>query len=81
MAERCAPWATQSKLYQNGSLNLRLETTGSGSSTTITAVTWYQVIPSGSTAANIAPSGTFGYTSGGVEVGSGNLGYDISLAP
>jgi hypothetical protein len=76
------PLASLGKLYQNGSHSLRLQTTGSGSSTTVTAVAWYQVIPSGNSPANIAPSGTFGYASGGsVTVGTGNLGYAINQTP
>ena len=76
------PLATQGKLYQNGSYALRLQTTGSGSITTVTAVAWYQLIPASSSAANISPSGTFGYTTGGtVSVGTGQLGYDINQAP
>jgi hypothetical protein len=76
------PLASAGKLYQNGAHSLRLQTTGTGVATTVTAVAWYQVILSSNSPANITPSSTFSYTSGGsVSVGTGYLGYDINQAP
>jgi len=75
------PLATQGKLYVDGALALRLVLTGSGASTSVSEVAWYQVLPSSGTAANIRPGGAFAFTTGGVEVGSGKLGYDIAQTP
>lgn len=76
------PHSGLGKLYQNGSYSLRLQTSGSGSSTTVTAVAWYQVIPMADTPANILPSATFSYNSGGtVAVATNYRGYAINQTP
>ncbi len=47
---------------------------------TFTSLAWYQVLPSGSTPANIAPSGSFPLV-GSVSVPGGSEGFDISQSP
>ena len=74
------PLSGAGKLYQNGSLDLRMQTTSAGAGlASVTYVAWYQVIPSSNSPANISPSGTFTYDGdGAVGVPGGNLGYDIN---
>ncbi|WP_438003488.1 hypothetical protein WME89_31980 [Sorangium sp. So ce321] len=57
-------------LYQNDNVYLRIAKSSSG----LTRLTWYQVLPSGAVAVNIVPSGTFLPVSGPVSVPSGYAG-------
>ncbi|XYI02152.1 hypothetical protein ACMHYB_21195 [Sorangium sp. So ce1128] len=60
-------------LYQKGNVYLRIAKSSSG----LTRLTWYQVLPSGAAAANVVPSGTFSPVSGPVSVPSGYAGHYI----
>ncbi|MDC3952868.1 hypothetical protein [Polyangium jinanense] len=63
-------------LYDNGNVHLRIFKNSSG----ITGVKWLQSIPTGSTPANLSPSGTFTVGSGTVTPGSGQVTYFVSQA-
>ncbi|APR80916.1 Hypothetical protein A7982_06263 [Minicystis rosea] len=47
----------------------------------LAGVTWYQVLPTGSTPHNITPSGTFSLAGSSVGVPTGSVGYDVNQTP
>ncbi|WP_437745516.1 hypothetical protein WMF39_11120 [Sorangium sp. So ce1504] len=58
-------------LYQKGNVYLRIAQDQGG----LTRLTWYQVLPSGAQADDIAPSGTFSPVNGPVSVPNGSAGF------
>lgn len=68
-----------STLYNSGSTYFRVNKDGS-SPPAVTRVTWYQVIDSSSSPANLGPSGTFS-TTGSVSWDTGETAYYITYEP
>jgi hypothetical protein len=59
---------------------LRVQLAYGTAGNTVSQITWYQVLPSGTSPANISPGGNFGMTSGSVTIAPGYTGYDVSQA-
>ena len=65
-------------LFKNGTTYLRLRK-NTASPPSLTYVTWYQVLPNGTSAANISPSGTFA-TASSLSFPRDTTGWDIDYA-